>query len=89
VSLRSEFRVICFCLRMVVSNTYCVVFLLCLSKSCVPYVASFSDCPFLITPSVFSNVYLKVFDLNRKGTDPTIYRTHVGHTSHYAICFKI
>jgi len=44
------------------------------------------DCPFLITPSVFSSVYLKV-DLTRKGTDPTIYRTHVGHTNHYTICF--
>jgi hypothetical protein len=26
----------------VVSNTYCVVFLFCLSSSCVPYVVSFS-----------------------------------------------
>ena len=42
------------CLRIVVSNTYCVVFLLCFSSFCVPYVASFSgfsvlsifDCPF-------------------------------------------
>jgi hypothetical protein len=36
---------------IVVSNTYCVVFLFCLSSSCVLYVASFSglfifDCPF-------------------------------------------
>ena len=43
--------VICVCLRIVVSNAYCVVFLLCLSSSCVPYVASFSglsiyDCPY-------------------------------------------
>ena len=30
------------CLRKLVSNTYCVVFLLCFSLSCVPYVASFS-----------------------------------------------
>jgi hypothetical protein len=41
----------CVCLRIVVSNTCCVVFLFCLSWSCVPYVASFSglsifDCPF-------------------------------------------
>jgi len=28
-------------LRIVMSNTYCVVFLLYLSSSCVPYVASF------------------------------------------------
>jgi hypothetical protein len=34
--------VICVCLCIVVSNTYCVVFLLCLSSSCVPYVANFS-----------------------------------------------
>jgi len=27
---------------IVVSNTYCVVFLFCFSSSCVPYVASFS-----------------------------------------------
>ena len=43
--------VICVCLRIVVSNTYCVVFLFCFSSSCVPYVASLSglsifDCPF-------------------------------------------
>jgi hypothetical protein len=30
------------CSRIAVSNTYCVVFLFCLSSSCVPYVASFS-----------------------------------------------
>jgi hypothetical protein len=39
------------CLRIVVSNSYSVVFLFCLSLSCVPYVTSFSglsivDCPF-------------------------------------------
>ena len=33
---------ICVCLCIVVSNAYCVVFLLCFSSSCVPYVASFS-----------------------------------------------
>jgi hypothetical protein len=78
--------VICACLRVVVSNTCCVVFLICFSSSCVAYVASFSvfffvlcglccqflcvflrlvwpmlpvslGCPFLITHSVFSNVY--------------------------------
>jgi hypothetical protein len=61
VSLRSEFLVvmsregeciiyvICVCLCIVVSNTYCALF--CFPSSCVPYVASFSglsflDCPF-------------------------------------------
>ena len=43
---------------IVVSNTYCVVFLFCFSSSYVPYVASFLDCPFLIAPLVFSHVYL-------------------------------
>ena len=53
--------VICgFYLRIVVSKTYCVVFLFCLSSSCVPYIASFSGLSFLIAPSVFSNVYLSV-----------------------------
>jgi hypothetical protein len=30
----------------------------CLSSSCVPYVLSSLDCPFLVATSVFSNVYL-------------------------------
>jgi len=43
--------IICVCLHIVVSSTYCVMFLFCFSSSCVPYVASFSglsffDCPF-------------------------------------------
>ena len=49
--------VICVCLRIVVSNTYCVVFLICFSSSCVPYVLIFSGLSILIAPSVFSNVY--------------------------------
>ena len=52
------FYVICVCLRIVMSNTYSVVFLFCLFSSCVPYVASFSGLSILIAPSVFSNVYL-------------------------------
>ena len=55
VSLRSDFRMICVCLRTVVSNTYCVVFLFCFYLSCVPYVASFSGLSFSITLSVFSD----------------------------------
>jgi hypothetical protein len=48
----------CVGLLIVLSNTYCVVFLFCLSSSCVPYVASFSGLPILVAPSVFSNVYM-------------------------------
>jgi hypothetical protein len=38
--------VICLCFRLVMSNTYCVVFLLCFSSFCTPYVASFSGLSF-------------------------------------------
>ena len=44
-------NVICVCLLKVVSNTYCVVFLLGFSLSCVPYVASFSGLSILLAPS--------------------------------------
>jgi hypothetical protein len=53
------FYVICVCLRIVVSNKYWVIFSLCLSSSCAPLLPVSFDCPFLIAPSVFSNVYLK------------------------------
>jgi hypothetical protein len=53
--------VICVCMRIVVSNTYCVVFLFCYSWSDAPYVASFlGSFRFLIAPSVFSNVYIYI-----------------------------
>jgi hypothetical protein len=42
-----------------VSNTYCVEFLLCFSSFCVTCVASFSRLS--IAPSVFSNVYFLVY----------------------------
>jgi hypothetical protein len=35
-----------------------VLFIFCLSSSCVPYVVSSLDCLFLVATSVFSNVYL-------------------------------
>ena len=55
---------ICVCLRIVVSKTYCVVFLFCLSSSCLPYVARFSglsifDCPFGILSHLFTQTYLR------------------------------
>ena len=51
--------VIFVCLRIVVSNTYCVVFMLCFSSSCLlyPMLPVSLDCPFLIAPSAFSNLY--------------------------------
>jgi len=48
----------CIYLRIVVANTYCVVFLLCLSPSCVLYVVGFSGFQYLFALSVFSNVYV-------------------------------
>jgi hypothetical protein len=54
--------VIFVCLSVVVSNTYCVVFLFCLSSFLLrlvyPMLPVSLDCPFFIAPSVFSNVYL-------------------------------
>jgi hypothetical protein len=49
--------VISVCLRIVVSNTYCVVFYLVFCCLVHPMLPVFLDCPFLIAPSVFSNVY--------------------------------
>ena len=51
--------VICVCLRIVVSNTYCVVFLLCLFSSCVPYVASFSGLSIFDWPFRYSLAFIK------------------------------
>jgi hypothetical protein len=48
-------RSLCF-FSIVVSNTYCVVFLFCFSSSMLPVSL---DCPFVIAPSIFSNVYLQ------------------------------
>jgi hypothetical protein len=45
-------------LCIVVFNTYCVVFLLCFSSSCVPYVASFSELPIFYCPL---GILLRVF----------------------------
>ena len=64
---RVLFYVICVCLHIVVSNTYCVVLLFCLSSSCVPYIASFSRLFIVDCPSVLSNVYfmqLQIIFLN-------------------------
>jgi hypothetical protein len=49
----------CVCLRKVVSNAYCVVFLFCFSSSCIPYDASVCrlsiiDCPFGILLRLFT-----------------------------------
>ena len=51
------FTVISVCLYKVVSTHTVLCF--CFSSSCVHYVAISLDCPFLIAPSVFSNVNLQ------------------------------
>jgi len=61
-------------LRVVVSNTYCVVFLLCLSSSCVPCIASFSGISIFVGPSIFSNVYIsniKIVEIGKIDTPNT------------------
>ena len=57
------FTLFVFVYVIVVSNAYCVVFLLCLFWSCVPYVACFSVLSILIAHSVLSTVYLIVSDI--------------------------
>ena len=49
--------VICGCLRIVVSNTYCVVFLFVCLRLVYPILPVSLECPFLIATSAFSNVY--------------------------------
>jgi hypothetical protein len=50
------------CLLIVVSSTCCVVFLFSLTSFCVmcPTFNVSLDFPFQISPSVFSNIYLRV-----------------------------
>jgi hypothetical protein len=53
----------CVYLCIVVSNTYCIVFLLCFCSSCrlvYPILSVSLDCPFVIAPSVFSNVCVQL-----------------------------
>ena len=55
----SYLRYLCLLAYSGVQHILCCVFVfLFLSSSCVPYVASFSGCSFLIAPSVLYNVYL-------------------------------
>jgi hypothetical protein len=51
------FYVVCVCLRIVVSNAYCVVcFFVFFPRLVYPMLPVSLDCPFLISPSVFSDV---------------------------------
>ena len=52
----------CLCLLIVVSSTYCVVFLLCLTSFCVlcSTINVSLNCSLLIAPLEFSNIYLHV-----------------------------
>jgi hypothetical protein len=54
--------VTCFCLRILVSNTYYIVLCFCFVFRHLVYTMFpvFLDCPFLIVSSVFSNVYLRL-----------------------------
>jgi len=59
VCRRALTYVISVCFGIVVSNTFCVVFLFCLSSFCVPYIAIFSglsicDCPFRVLQCLFN-----------------------------------
>jgi hypothetical protein len=54
VCRRTFFYVICVCLRISLSNTSCFVFFL---RLVYPMLPVSLDCPFLIAPSLFSNVH--------------------------------
>ena len=53
-----SYYVICVYLCIVVSNIYCVVFLFCFIRHVYPMLPVPLDRPFLIAPSIYSNVYL-------------------------------
>ena len=70
---------ICACLH-IMSNTYCVVFLLCFSSSCVPSVASFSGlsifyCPFGNLEHLFTFENISQLHLSA----PNIYEGKISH----------
>jgi hypothetical protein len=52
--------VICVCLRIVVSNTYCVCSCFGFRHLVYPMLTVSLDCSFLIALSVFSNGYLRI-----------------------------
>jgi len=65
--LLTLFYIICVCLRIVVSNTYCVYdFVLLVFVLCLVYTMLLVslDCLFLIAPSVLSNVYFSFTNYN-------------------------
>ena len=54
--------VICVCLCIVMSSTYCVVFLFSFSLSCVPYIASFSGLPLRYSLTfIYNNISSKFY----------------------------
>jgi hypothetical protein len=46
------------CLRIVVSNTYCVDFCFVFLRLVYPMLTVSLDCPFLIVPSIFSSLFI-------------------------------
>jgi hypothetical protein len=64
--LMSYLRYLCLFVYSGVQHILCCVFVLSVS-SCVPYVASFSVLSMLIVPSVFSNVYILFYGVQRWG----------------------
>jgi hypothetical protein len=55
--------VICVCLHIVVSYTYCVVICFVFLRLMLPVSL---DCPFFIVPSIFSNVYRTIVTIRTK-----------------------
>ena len=74
-------QVICVCLRIVVSNTYWVVFVFCLSSAYVAYLPVSLDCPFLIDPSVYLQ---RLLHLDTRSNKETAFYCC---SSYFVICF--
>ena len=64
---RTYLRYVCLFAHSGVQHIMCCVFIMCVFVLCLvyPMLPSSLECPFLITPSVFSNVYLRCMDVKR------------------------
>jgi hypothetical protein len=67
IGSRAYLRYVCLFAQSGVQHIMCCVFIMCVFVLCLVYsmLPSSLDCPFFITPSVFSNVYLRCMDVKR------------------------
>jgi hypothetical protein len=75
---KSYLRCLCLFLYSGVQHISCYVCFRFFSSSCVPYVVSCSELSLSIAPSVFSNVYLALFQLYRGLMSPELRSWNIG-----------